>query len=145
MALKSVSSNDGEAENTDENKTPVLNNLSITKQVLEENPVTANNEEIIKPLVVEEAKPIVSRKSIRPEITLDNLIDPSVENQDKKYNFRARRSDLIKWESPSTTKSPKRTVTKGIFTLPNFNSTIAEGRKFIIKLKIKAPYMYKYV
>lgn len=67
-----------------------------------------------------------SRKSIKPEISSENIIKP-VENQEKKYTLRSRRSDLIKWDSPAQNASPKRIVTKGIFTLPSFESTIVEA------------------
>ncbi len=49
-----------------------------------------------------------------------------------KYSLRntTRRSDLIKFESPAQSRSPKTVVTKGIFTLPNFESTIVESNVF---------------
>lgn len=63
------------------------------------------------------------RKSIKPVEVASAAPDQT------KYNLRqtSRRSDLIKFESPAATRSPKTVVTKGIFTLPNFESTIVES------------------
>ena len=95
--------------------------------------VVEEKELIIKPVDVEEPRP-KSRKSIRPEITLENLIDCPVENQDKKYNLRTRRSDLINWDSPSKRRS---IAAKSIFTLPNSNSTIVEGKLILLLVNIE--------
>lgn len=126
-AQKATNLDGGDVEIVAEAKKVVADNLLENEKDSNKIPAVTTKEEILKPSVVEEPKPTKSRKSIKPEITLDNLIDAPVENQEKKYNLRTRRSDLIKWDSPSSNNSPKRTVTKGIFTLPNFNSTIAEG------------------
>jgi len=135
-AQKATNLDGGEVEIVAEAKKVVADNLldNENEKVSNKIPAVTTKEEILKPSVVEDPKPTKSRKSIKPEITLDNLIDAPVENQEKKYNLRTRRSDLIKWDSPSANNSPKRTVTKGIFTLPNFNSTIAEGKYTILNL-----------
>ncbi len=133
-AQKATNLDGGDVEIVAEAKKVVADNLLENEKDSNKIPAVTTKEEILKPSVVEEPKPTKSRKSIKPEITLDNLIDAPVENQEKKYNLRTRRSDLIKWDSPSSNNSPKRTVTKGIFTLPNFNSTIAEGKYTILNL-----------
>ena len=60
-----------------------------------------------------------ARKSIAPPVN-NQILEEEEECQKKKYNLRSRPSDLIKFDSP------RQSVSKGIFTLPNFNSTIAE-------------------
>ena len=71
-----------------------------------------------------------SRKSIRPEISLENVIDCPVEKQGQKYHLRtARRSDLMDFDSPS--KTPRRTMNRGAFCE---NSIIAEGKLYKKKI-----------
>lgn len=107
--------------------TPVVEIVSPTITPVAVPVVEATPEEITPVLVkpnIPETIVTNSRKSIKPvEVA-------SVVPDQKKYNLRqtSRRSDLIKFESPAATRSPKTVVTKGIFTLPNFESTIVESK-----------------
>lgn len=124
-------------KNTNTNDIPIEIVIETKAPVVAEPPKKQILEPIMKPKVIEEIpKALIpkSRKSIKPEISMDNIIDSQPENKEKKYSLRTRRSDLIKWDSPSQKASPRRTVTKGIFTLPTCNSTIVEGKTKKIQL-----------
>lgn len=83
---------------------------------------TVISEPEIKP---EKEKPKTKvRRSIKPEINLNNIISSDTRDG---YSLRTRRSNLISFDSPVKSNTPKRAVAKGIFTLPNCNSTIVEG------------------
>jgi hypothetical protein len=116
-------------------KVESINNENSKQSIL--NQETSNNNENLIHLNVnsktQDKNVITSKRRSTRRSQLPALVQPNEEVindensalQKKKYNLRSRPSDLIKFDSPSK-NSPRRTIAKGIFTLPNFNSTIAE-------------------
>lgn len=118
-----ITNKDDKVINTVEPIQPEITNVKQQENKKEKVDTIAS----IKPVESEKPSKTKVRRSIKPEINLENIIaSTSVKDG---YSLRTRRSNNLMSFSPAKSNTPKRAVAKGIFTLPNCNSTIVEGNE----------------